>query len=69
MNAMAVAQRMTADEYLSIEDPRRTELVEGEVIVHSLGRCTRSSYSTSSVRSMRGSGRHPNVARSGSRWT
>jgi Uma2 family endonuclease len=34
MNAMAVAQRMTADEYLSLEDPRRTELVEGEVIVH-----------------------------------
>jgi Uma2 family endonuclease len=34
MNTMAVAQRMTADDYLSIEDPRRTELVEGEVIVH-----------------------------------
>ncbi len=36
MNAMAqVAQRMTADEYLAIPyDGRRTELVEGEVVVH-----------------------------------
>jgi Uma2 family endonuclease len=35
MNAMAVAQRMTADEYLTgPEDSRRTELVAGEVIVH-----------------------------------
>ncbi|MGH2839795.1 MAG: Uma2 family endonuclease [Solirubrobacteraceae bacterium] len=31
---MAVAQPITADEYLSLEDPRRTELVAGEVIVH-----------------------------------
>jgi Uma2 family endonuclease len=36
MNAMVqVAQRMTADEYLAAPfDERRTELVEGEVIVH-----------------------------------
>lgn len=35
METMAVAQRMTADEYLAgPEDSRRTELVEGEVIVH-----------------------------------
>jgi len=35
MNAMAVAQRMTADEYLAgPQDSRRTELVAGEVIVH-----------------------------------
>ena len=36
MNAMAqVAQRMTADEYLAMPyDGRRTDLVEGEVVVH-----------------------------------
>ncbi len=35
MNAMQVAQRMTAEEYLAVPyDGRRTELVEGEVIVH-----------------------------------
>lgn len=37
MGAMAVAQRMTADAFLELEDPRRTELVEGEVIVHQPG--------------------------------
>jgi Uma2 family endonuclease len=30
----AVAARFTADEYLSREDPRRTELIDGIVIVH-----------------------------------
>ena len=35
MSAMAVAQRMTADEYLANPDETlRSELVEGEVIVH-----------------------------------
>lgn len=35
MNAMAVAQRMTAQEYLATPDESvRSELVEGEVIVH-----------------------------------
>ena len=36
MNAMAqVAQRMTADEYLAMPyDGLRTDLVEGEVVVH-----------------------------------
>lgn len=35
MNAMAVAQRMTAQEYLAEPDESvRSELVEGEVIVH-----------------------------------
>ena len=40
MNAMAqVAQRMTADEYLAMPyDGRRTDLVEGEVVVHEPGR-------------------------------
>jgi len=33
MDAMAVAQRMTADEFFALHDPRRTQLVEGEVIV------------------------------------
>jgi len=35
MNAMAVGQRMTADEYLALGfDEVRSELVEGEVVVH-----------------------------------
>lgn len=34
MNAMATAQRMTADEYLAREfEGRRSQLVEGEVVV------------------------------------
>jgi Uma2 family endonuclease len=38
MNAMAVAQRMTAQEYLAEPDESvRSELVEGEVIVHGPG--------------------------------
>jgi Uma2 family endonuclease len=38
MNAMAVAQRMTAQEYLAIPyDGVRTQLVEGEVIVNQPG--------------------------------
>ncbi len=39
MNAMAVAQRMTAEEYLAQElDEIRSELVEGEVVVHEPGK-------------------------------
>lgn len=35
MNAMATVQRMTADEYLAgPEHPRRSELIDGELIVH-----------------------------------
>jgi Uma2 family endonuclease len=30
----AVVERLTADEYLSRDDPRRTELIDGVVIVH-----------------------------------
>jgi Uma2 family endonuclease len=33
MNAMTVAQRMTADEYLAWDGPRGTNLVEGEVVM------------------------------------
>jgi hypothetical protein len=34
MNAMAVAQRMTADEYLAVPyDGVRSQLIEGEVVV------------------------------------
>ncbi len=35
MNAMTVAQRMTADEYLAWDGPRGTNLVEGEVVMRS----------------------------------
>src|SRR4051812_9199147 len=32
-----VAERLTADAYLAREDPRRTELIDGAVVVHELG--------------------------------
>ncbi len=36
MNAMQVAQRMTADEYIALEQPEwpRTQLVDGEIVVN-----------------------------------
>jgi Uma2 family endonuclease len=43
MSGMAVAQRMTVAEYLEREDPRRTQLVDGEVVVNEprpLHQCT-----------------------------
>ncbi len=33
MSPMQVAERMTADEFLLIEDPRHLQLIEGEVVV------------------------------------
>ncbi len=33
MSAMQVTERMTADEFLLIEDPRHLQLIEGEVVV------------------------------------
>ncbi len=33
MEAMAVAQRMTAKEYLALPEQRWTELVDGELVV------------------------------------
>ena len=37
MNVSALTGRLTADAYLARHDPRRTELIDGEVIVHEPG--------------------------------